>query len=101
MLWFRNGTSKSSAPSESVPNHTQLSHATSALPSLSPSHCSGMDLRIGGTKGEDYNLREEHFTGNSNEIRKGTVTPVILITKVCKREGNSHAKMLTMDSEQW
>ncbi|RMC15810.1 hypothetical protein DUI87_08014 [Hirundo rustica rustica] len=58
-----------------------------------------MDLRIGGTKGEDYSWREEHFTGNSNEIRKRTVTATKLITKVYKRESNSHAKMLTMNPE--
>ncbi|XP_029814034.1 uncharacterized protein KIAA0825 homolog isoform X2 [Manacus vitellinus] len=31
---------------------------------------SGMEKRIGGRRGQDHGLREEQFTGNSNEIRK-------------------------------
>lgn len=38
------------------------------------------EMRIEGTRGKDHRSRKEQFTGNSNNIRKQTLTATILIT---------------------
>lgn len=65
-------------PCETLPNHTQLP-------------CSPFPEEVM----KDSGLRQEKFTGNTNEIREQTVTATILMARAYKREGDLHAKMFT------
>lgn len=83
MLWFRNGISQFSVPTEHSKSRT--AHIlTSPSPFLFP--CGGLERRIRGTKGRDQRLRWEQSTGNSNEIGKQTVAATILTPKCTRGE---------------
>lgn len=84
----------------SQPHHLSLFPPPKAS-NTSPSSCKCLEERIGGTEGEDYELREEQFTGN-NEIRKPTITATIPRTKVSKRERErfTHKNALTTGLNQ-
>lgn len=53
--WFGNGTSQFSVPTENLPNLTLLFCFPLSFPLPAP----GMELRIGGTKSENQELKEE------------------------------------------
>lgn len=78
MSWFRKGTSQFSAPSLVL-----------AL-SLSKACCCSLASFLpavggtGGTIGKGHGFRWEHFTANSNEMRKQTLTATIFVTKCTK-----------------
>lgn len=64
-----------------LPGLSQTRHCLIAHHSLLPFPLSslGIELEIGGIKGENHGLRQEQFTENCNEIGKLKVTATILI----------------------
>lgn len=63
--------------------HVQFTHSP-AFPSSFPRRQDGNE--IGGTKGKHHGLRSKQFAGNSNEIRKLTVTATTLMTEGTRKE---------------
>lgn len=64
LSWFRNDTPQFSIPTKTLPNPRPFSLD---LPSSTPPHCGRMELRTGGTKGEDHRYRQAQFTGKRDE----------------------------------
>lgn len=68
LSWFR--YSPVYCSHRNTPNHALLTPLSSYL-------CEWLERRIGGTKGTNWGLIKEK-SGNNNEVRKWTVTAIIL-----------------------